>query len=62
MRWGGWTSPALRRWMLAGVVLLLVGLVMHFVGGRPWDLPGLLATIVAAVVIVVGYYRHQPEQ
>lgn len=62
VRWGGRTNPALRRWMVAGVLLLVAGLAMHRFGGRAWDLPWLLVTIVAAVVIVVGYYRHQPER
>jgi len=59
VKWGGSTSPAWRRWLLAGALLELAGLTMHVVGGRPWDVPWVLLTIIAGGVVVVGVHRYQ---
>lgn len=59
MRWGGWSNPRLRRWIGAAVLLLVVGLALHLVGGRLFDLAWLVLTIIAAMVLVVGTYRYQ---
>lgn len=58
LKWGGWTNPRLGRWMVAAFVLLVVGLALHLVGGRPFDVVWLVFTLAAAVVLVVGHYRH----
>lgn len=62
VKWRGWTNPPLRRWLLVGVGLLVVGLVAHFVGGRPWDGAWLLLSCVAAAFMVIGFYRYPPER
>jgi uncharacterized membrane protein len=59
MRWDGWNDPPLRRWVGTGVVLLLLGLTLHLIGGAALDPAWLGLTIVAAIVLVVGMYRHQ---
>jgi hypothetical protein len=60
---GGPTSAALRRWLSAAVVLMIIGLTLHFaVRGLIADTAWLSLTIAAAVVALIGYYRHQPER
>lgn len=62
MKWSDRVTSALRRWFLAGFTLCLVGVLMHFVGGRSWDGPGIAVAIAGVVVIVAGCYRHPPAR
>jgi hypothetical protein len=64
MRWRGRANPQLRKWIGFAVIVLAAGLAVHFIGGRQWDQVALILSVAAAVVLIIGPYRHRepPQQ
>lgn len=63
MKWAGPTTSGLRGWILVAFLMELVGLMLHLLaGGLVPDVLWLALTVTAAIVVLVGYYRHPPQR